>query len=164
MVARRCFVSSRWPGWNSVEGWARLGVLHCVPVNRARLHCSLGNQVIRVILSICTVHNGGDTARRLVGRGPFEVDSFHATRTATMLDVENIAGNRSPVPLPPVLPPRRPLLCSVHCALSIAEQSGTLRVDSDACLAVIYRKCLLLVAHAVTQSRHTKRLRRGRRE
>ena len=38
------------------------------------------------------------------GRGPFEVDSFHATPIGIMLNAEKIAGDRSPFP-PPVPPP-----------------------------------------------------------
>ena len=42
--------------------------------------------------------NGGVTARRFGGggRGPFEVDSLHATPIGIMLNVENIAGDRPP--------------------------------------------------------------------
>ena len=57
-------------------------------------------------MSVSTIAcKGGATARRLGGggRGPFEVDSFHATPIGIMLNVENIAGDRSPVP--PVPPP-----------------------------------------------------------
>ena len=43
---------------------------------------------------------GGAIARRLWGRGPFEVDSFHATTSkGIMLNVKNIAGDRPP-PVP----------------------------------------------------------------
>ena len=38
------------------------------------------------------------------GRGPFEVDSFHAPPIRIMLKAEKFAGDRSP-PLPPVPPP-----------------------------------------------------------
>ena len=38
--------------------------------------------------------NGGATARRLGGRGPFEVDSFHATPVGLMLNFETIARDR----------------------------------------------------------------------
>ena len=49
------------------------------------------------------MHKGGATARRLGGggRGPFEVDSFHATPIGIMLNAEKFAGDRSPVPPPP---------------------------------------------------------------
>ena len=43
---------------------------------------------------------GGATARRLGGRGPFEVDSFHAPPIGLMLNAEKFAGDRSPRPPP----------------------------------------------------------------
>ena len=51
--------------------------------------------------------NGGVTARRLERRGPFEVDSFHATSIGIMLNVENVARTGKD---PPPLQCRRPLV------------------------------------------------------
>ena len=46
---------------------------------------------------------GGATARRLGGggRGPFEVDSFHAPPIGIILNAEKFAGDRSPPYSPP---------------------------------------------------------------
>ena len=43
-------------------------------------------------------NRGCATARRLEGRGPFEVDFFHATPIGIMLNAEKFAGDRSPPP------------------------------------------------------------------
>ena len=49
------------------------------------------------------------------GRGPFEVDFFHATPVGIMLTVENIAGTGPPSPA--VTPPMRIDKCTGHAGL-----------------------------------------------